>query len=263
MLLLNQLVTLVRRAQNYAETAASQINSIIAAAGNRPFLTSLSGGSTPFPVYRHLAKILADNGAGQRCHWIQTDERLVSAQDERSNQRGIKDSLMENCLLPQNSFMPVITDKPPADQSPAAFTALCRNYYEALMALPEQLRPPAPIDLVILGVGTDGHTASLFPDTDWQSRTSPTGFAVFRTASQPEARFSLTLERIMQARAIVFLVTGAGKQQVLQKVFFDPSFVSPAAYIARHRQATWILDEEAAGEKIVSQIKLRENTSLP
>ncbi len=256
MLILKPNLTIVKPYQNFAEIAARRIAEIISAAGKRPCLVSLSGGTTPFPVYRSLAKLLAANGAGNRCHWIQTDERFVHAQDERSNQRGIKQSLMIDGFLPQHSFLPVITDTPPAAQTPADFEQLCQSYYERLQALPENLRPPAPIDLIILGIGTDGHTASLFPDTDWVSRTSLTGFAIFKTASQPEARFSLTLERIMQAREIIFLVNGASKSQVLQKIFFDPAFNSPAAYIARNRSSTWVLDEEAAGNEIISLIKM-------
>jgi 6-phosphogluconolactonase len=252
MLPLNQSFTIVERVEDFAVTAAGKIAALLGNSGDKLHLISLSGGSTPFPVYKKLAGILAADGTASLCHWIQTDERLVSADDERSNQRSIKNSLFKDGLLPLQSFLAAPTGLEGAKQSPASFERICQNYYQKLMTLPESLRPPAPIDLVMLGVGIDGHTASLFPGTDWQSRTSETGFAVFTPDSQPEPRLSLTLERIMQAREIVFLVNGATKQPVLQKIFFDASFASPSAFITRSRRAHWVIGRESADDRLAS-----------
>lgn len=218
-----------RHADEYAKKAAEELNRIIVRFENRYRLISISGGSTPFPVYRALAPIVARYGMAGLCYWIQTDERMVSANDERSNQKAIAESLFSGDFLPDSNFAP-----------------LGQDIKQMFTKLPPELHPPAPIDLVILGTGTDGHTASLFPDTDWLTRDTGYGYAIFAPASQPEKRISLTLNRIMQAREVVFLVTGAAKQNVIENIFMNEYYESPAAYIARNRPTSWLLDPEAA-----------------
>jgi 6-phosphogluconolactonase len=97
-----------------------------------------------------------------------------------------------------------------------------------------------------MGIGSDGHTASLFPDTDWQNSKSFTGYRSFRTASQPEERISLTLERLMQAEKMIFLVSGKGKEEALKKALIQKSLSIPAGYLCAKRETIWILDSEAA-----------------
>ncbi len=246
---------LVDAEQNYAQIAAENLAAAIDRNRSQPFLVSLSGGTTPFPVYRSLAPLLAGKGNAANCYWMQTDERLVSPHHERSNQRGIKESLMAAGLLPPSSFFPVLVAEPPAEPDEADYQRLCADYHDRLLRLPEPIRPPAPIDLLVLGIGTDGHTASLFPGTDWQTRRSASGFAVFRTIDQPEPRFSLTLDRILQARQIVVLVSGQSKNQIMQKLLFDPGFICPAGYLASQRRLTWVIDSAAAGENLSEQIR--------
>jgi len=258
MLPLNHQFVLAESPESFSDTAAARLAAIISAFGKRPCLISLSGGSTPFPVYRELARRLGRNGAGNRCWWMQTDERLVPATDPRSNQRGIKESLMAGGHLPQHSFVPVIVSEPPTSLNQAAFNHLCQDYHDRLRQLPDPLQPPAPVDLLILGIGADGHTASLFPDTDWLTRSSLNGFAVFQTGSQPEPRFSLTLGRILQAREIVFLVNGEAKQKILNEIIFNQDCNTPAAHVARKRGVTWILDRAAAGNRLADLIEERE-----
>jgi 6-phosphogluconolactonase len=258
MLPMNHHFVLAEKPESFAAAAAARLAAIISAFGKRPCLISLSGGSTPFPVYKELARRLGRSDAGNRCWWMQTDERLVPATDPRSNQRGIKESLMSGGYLPQHTFVPVIVSEPPASQSAAALDRLCQDYHDRLRQLPDPLQPPAPIDLLILGIGTDGHTASLFPDTDWLTRSSLSGFAVFKTNSQPEPRFSLTLGRILQAREIVFLVNGEAKCQILNEIIFNPDCDIPAAHVARKRGVTWILDRAAAGRRLAGLIDERE-----
>jgi len=255
---MNHHFVLAEKPESFAAAAAARLAAIISAFGKRPCLISLSGGSTPFPVYKELARRLGRSDAGNRCWWMQTDERLVPATDPRSNQRGIKESLMSGGYLPQHTFVPVIVSEPPASQSAAALDRLCQDYHDRLRQLPDPLQPPAPIDLLILGIGTDGHTASLFPDTDWLTRSSLSGFAVFKTNSQPEPRFSLTLGRILQAREIVFLVNGEAKCQILNEIIFNPDCDIPAAHVARKRGVTWILDRAAAGRRLAGLIDERE-----
>ncbi|HNX76780.1 MAG TPA: 6-phosphogluconolactonase [Candidatus Rifleibacterium sp.] len=254
MLPLNHQFILIDEPHAYADAAAKAVAANVQSSATRPFLISLSGGSTPFPVYQKLAPMLAQSGIANNCFWMQTDERLVDADDERSNQRGIMASLMAGGFLAQSSFFAAPVGRGLAIPSESAFAELCQSYQRSLLGLPSEIRPPAPIDLLLLGVGADGHTASLFTDTDWQKRSSDSGFAVFSSASQPEPRLSLTLERILQARQIIFMVSGASKAAILQKIFFEPDDSIPAAYIATRKKALWILDSEAAGRNLARLI---------
>ncbi len=220
----------------YATTAADTIVAAICRAPGPLRLISLSGGSTPFPVYRLLPAKLAGIGMAGCCYWLQTDERLVAADDERSNQKAIRASLFADGLLPESHFFAV-----PSANHVGAEEKVADAYQNQLMELPEQLRSPAPIDLVILGIGNDGHTASLFPETNWQ-KDFAADFAVFEPASQPEARLSLTFQRILQAREVLFLVNGGSKQHIVEEIFLNPQCEGPAAVIARQRPTRWVLD---------------------
>ncbi len=257
MLPLNNSFLLVEENDVYADRAAERISSLIAAFSGRSCLISLSGGSTPLPVYQRLAKKLANGCDMANLYWIQTDERLVAASSDRSNQRGIRQSLFASGTLPEERFIPVLPELTDENTILSSST-VCQDYFARLQQLPINIRPPAPIDLLILGIGTDGHTASLFPDTDWQTRTTETGFALFKTTAQPESRFSLTLATIMQAREIIFLVNGGAKSSVIEQIFFAPDFLSPASFVARNRAVTWIFDSAAAGSKLVAVLKGRQ-----
>lgn len=263
MLSVNSEFILVEQHDDFAGIAAQKLAQLIRASGDRPQLISLSGGSTPFPAYRRLAKILAGTTDSGRCFWMQTDERLVDSTDESSNQRGIRASLMADGFLAPETFFPAIAGKAPTGRSAEIFEQVCAGYLQSLQQLPAAIRPPAPIDLLILGIGNDGHTASLFADTDWLTRESSSGFAVFETRSQPEPRISLTLSRILQARRIVILVSGTGKRAIMEKIFFDPAFSCPASYVARQHEVTWILDADAAGNELAGLLRQRNSIVSP
>ena len=225
--------------EGFAEKAADTVLASIWRAPGPLRLISLSGGSTPFPVYRLLPAKLAKTGLAECCYWLQTDERLVAADDERSNQKAIRASLFADGLLPESHFYAVSSAR-----QAAAGNRVADAYQKELQQLPAQLRSPAPIDLIILGIGNDGHTASLFPETDWQ-KDFAADFAVFEPDSQPEARISLTYQRILSARELLFLVSGGSKQKTIEEIFLNPDSAYPAAVIARQRQTSWVIDTSA------------------
>ena len=239
MLLKNAKITICEKSEEFVASAAANIVSAIAAAPGALKLISLSGGSTPFPVYRRLPGLLQSAGLTEHCYWLQTDERLVAPDDDRSNQKAILSSLFADGQLPKSHFFAAPLGERYSQQQQVA-----EAYQLSLQKLPEQLRPPAAIDLIVLGVGNDGHTASLFPETDWK-REFDADFAVFEPTSQPEARLSLTFECIMRARELLFLVSGGAKQKILEEIFLDPHCKCPAAVIARQRATRWVIDYAA------------------
>lgn len=196
-----------------------------------PRLISLSGGNTPFPIYEKLGQALSDADIIDDCYWIQTDERVVEPENNRANQVKIRQSLLKGEFIAESSFYAV-----PLEHD---HNTIAQKYYDSLLQLPERLQPPHPIDLLILGMGADGHVASLFPDTDWKTRQSTTGYATFETASQPEKRLSLTLARILEAKKIIFLISGADKKEAFTQVTSGHTDL-PAAFVANNRPTTWI-----------------------
>lgn len=246
--LLDARVVVNESPKGFARLAANTVFENLNSTPDQFKLISLSGGNTPFPVYRLLPSLLVKAGMAKNCYWIQTDERLVDPRDERSNQKAILASLFADRQLSESQFIRVTGAGENCDHQKIAET-----YHNAMMSLPLPIRPPAPIDLVILGIGDDGHTASLFPETDWQKDIN-SGFAIFTPASQAEARLSLTFRRILQARRLLFLITGKGKQEIVEKVFFDSTCDCPAAVIARQRPTSWVLDISSVSPRMRSAL---------
>ncbi len=226
---------------SFAKQAAEYFASLLSNWPQRPVSIGLSGGSTPYPVYRELAPLLAQKGLARRCFWLQTDERLVTNEDPRSNQKAILDSLFAGNNLPPGNFFPAPVNMKAAE--------ICQQYWQLLKELPMPISPPAPVDLVICGVGADGHTASLFPDTQWQTLDSPCGFVVVTSPSQPEPRLSMTLTQLMRAKEVVFLVSGAGKQKILEEIFLNKHCDGPTAYLFRERATSWIISPDAVSDR--------------
>lgn len=221
---------------DFATLAGNIILNQLQTLADQPSVISLSGGNTPLPVYEIIGKRLHGEVLAENFCFIQTDERNVAHSSPRSNQRAILNSLFKQHGLPLKRFSMI---RPGNHDFENTFNA-------TLPGLPAALMPPHPIDLVILGMGADGHTASLFPGTDWQNSHSRTGYRVFSPKNQPEQRISLTLERILQARHLVFLISGTDKVEALTRVLLEHDRNLPAGFIVAERTTTWILSSETA-----------------
>lgn len=215
-------------AERAAGVVAKRIGAALAARGSA--LVALAGGGTPRPVYRRLAR--RDDVDWSRVCLVLGDERLVESDDPRSNR-----ALVERELL--TGAARAARFEPPGNGPDAA-----AEYEQRLRRL--VTATAGTLDLVLLGVGTDGHTASLFPDgaeldaTSWVTRS--------RAPAPPVERLTLTLPLLSGAREIVFLVAGAGKASTLAALFGDAggSSTLPAARLAARRDSLWLVDEPAA-----------------
>jgi 6-phosphogluconolactonase len=203
------------------------------------FHLALSGGSTPVPLYRRLA---AEAGfPWQATHLWLVDDRCVAPDDERSNARLIRELIAERVPLPGSHLHPMPVLEPDGEQR-----------YEAALHAALAAAAQDRLDLVLLGMGTDGHTASLFPHSAaLAERRSWVVFNDGPTVAPPRPRMTMTYPLLNAARTIAILVTGSTKHARLADVSRNPAArerlpVSGIAPSHRDAELAWYLDRAAA-----------------
>ncbi len=212
-----------------------------AIAADGPFTVALSGGSTP----KRLYEILASGSHAKRFPWDRVqlffgDERFVSPDDESSNYNMTNLALLSHVPVPPNSVHRMPTDGDPADAA-RRYERELRTQYGT-----ETLQPDRPLfDVVLLGLGENGHTASLFPGTDaLEEREAWVTSCVPHDA--PHTRLTLTYPAIASSRTVLFLVAGAGKAEVVAKVRGGDATL-PSTHVTTEGELIWVLDRAAAG----------------
>jgi 6-phosphogluconolactonase len=160
----------------------------------------LAGGSTPRGLYVSLRELETDWRAW---HIYYGDERVLAADHPERNSRMAHEAWLDHVPIPPRQIHPI-----PTEQGLAAAVL----DYQALMA------STGEFDLVLLGLGEDGHTASLFPGHYWgEGDSAPDVLAVRDAPKPPPERVSLSAHRLSRARQVLFLVTGAGKRDPLSR----------------------------------------------
>ncbi|MEO0457519.1 MAG: 6-phosphogluconolactonase [Cyanobacteria bacterium P01_A01_bin.114] len=195
---------------------------------------ALSGGSTPKPLYAALAK--ADL-PWDKLYIFWGDERYVPHEHADSNLKMARESWLDQVSIPAEQVLAVATDL----ENPEASA---RQYQETLQQFfPNEL--PPRFDVILLGMGDDGHTASLFPHTPVLQETER-WVAVGEKAGQPRITFTAPL--INQARTVIFLVAGANKQAALSQVFSETASPTdyPSKLVQPQGELYWLMDEAAA-----------------
>ena len=203
------------------------------------FTWCLSGGNTPAMLYRTLAsEPYAARFPWDRTYVFWGDERWVPPDHPDNNARAARDELLSRVPLPQDHIRPIVTTVIEPEASAAAAERQVRTL------LGPDLRP----DLVLLGLGEDGHTASLFPGTAALGERTAL-FAANRVPLLDAWRITATLPLLNAARHIAFLVTGKSKAPALRQVLFPnaETMVLPASMVRpADGKLTWLLDRGAA-----------------
>src|SRR5215218_4241992 len=224
----------IRVVEDPAAEVADLLVDVAAAGGH----VALSGGSTPRRAYELAAATDADLSAATL--WL-GDERVVPLDDERCNLRMVRESLTER--LPEDrrpGLMPIDTALG-HDAAAAAYEAMLR----------ETLGNHPRLDLALMGLGPDGHTASLFPGKPAVDETRRLAVGVPEAGMEPQVpRVTLTFALFNTAREVVFLVSGADKAAAVRRAFGDPPDETAPAALVRPGAGTLVLvlDEAAAAE---------------
>ncbi|MDH5181805.1 MAG: 6-phosphogluconolactonase [Gammaproteobacteria bacterium] len=225
--------------QSAADFWVAQAQRAILAHGR--FIVALSGGNTPAGLYRLLAQSpWRDAVVWSKVVFFLGDERFVPHTDDNSNYKMITAALLQHLPLMPAQIQLIDTNHATADAAAQAYElVLSKELPVAANGLPE-------FDLVMLGMGADGHTASLFPGTPALDETEKKVTAVY-VEELSVWRISLTLPVINQARQVMVLVCGADKAPVLAEVFQpDSQLMYPIQRVQPVGNIQWFLDEAAA-----------------
>jgi 6-phosphogluconolactonase len=204
------------------------------------FLVALNGGSTPTRLFQLLATDEHEKAAWSKVHIFWGDERCVPPDDSGSSYGQARDILLSHVLIPDVNIHRIKGELGPAEAS--------KDYF---LTLKEFASPPLQwprFDLVYLGMGEDGHTASLFPGSPVDV-SEPTMPVTAHYQDRPANRVTLTPTVFNSARMIVFMATGEKKANTLAEVLSDR--YNPAKYPAqridpKEGRLIWLVDEAAA-----------------
>lgn len=241
-------IRIYRDSQAWAEAAAEFVLEVgkEAVRTNGRFLIALSGGATPETLYRALTSpAFADRFDWSRTTFFFSDERCVPPDDPRSNY-----ALAKKILFTPLNIMPSQVYRMAGESSDPQAAAF--EYEQQLRLATKTSSSAQPsLDLVLLGLGEDGHTASLFPGASIL-RDRQRVIAATQSPKDPPNRLTMTLAAINRASVILFLVTGSGKGGVVRAIL-DPRTEAerqlPASLVSPEEgRLIWFLDQAAAAE---------------
>jgi len=212
-----------------------------ALAADGSFRVSLSGGSTPKTLYGLLASDeFRSRFPWQRVSWYWGDERFVPYDHPESNFRMTREAMLAKAPVPPGNIHPIPTDGSPDDAARRYELTLQQVYGGA------SLDPHRPLfDVTLLGLGPDGHTASLLPGEPVLSERKRWVAAVAH--GRPEIRITMTYPALESSRRVAFLVAGQEKAAIFSAIRKGDSRV-PAAQIRPVGELFWFVDRAAAGQ---------------
>jgi 6-phosphogluconolactonase len=201
---------------------------------------ALSGGSTPRKVFEYIALNFNDQIDWQKVLVFWSDERCVDPESKESNYRMAKESLLDKVPIPLHNVFRIHGEADPSEEA-ERYSETIRKHVSSQHTIPQ-------FDLMMLGLGDDGHTVSIFPG-NLQLFTSDKLCGVAENPYSKQKRITVTGEIINHSRLAVFLVTGESKAEMVSRIIgkkdgyeqFPASMVDP-----KEGELIWLLDEQAA-----------------
>ena len=212
----------------------------LARASERTFAVSLSGGSTPRRIYELLATPeFAFRFPWSRAHWFWGDERFVPHNSRDSNYGMARDAFLSRVPVPADNVHAIPTEGLSPEQAATAYEATLKHFYGA-----DTFTPGQPLfDVTLLGIGEDGHTASLFPGQQALQVTRRWAVEVIGAKSEP--RITLTYPALDSSRDAAFVVTGKEKRDAVARAQAGDRAI-PAAGVRPVGRLHWFTDRAAA-----------------
>ncbi len=204
-------------------------------------IVAMSGGSTPKPLYQLLGEEPAKSlMPWDRVHWLLGDERFVAWDDPASNYGMARAAFLGHVPVPEENVHPVPFENINFEQAAEEYENMLKKLYGSA-----ELRADQPLlDVNLLGLGPDGHTASLIPGEPVLEVTDRWVAGVGH--GRPEKRITLTYPALNSSRVVVFLVAGEEKREILDRVLSGDTTV-PAGRIRPVGDIIWFTDRAAAG----------------
>ena len=218
---------------------------VAAAAGSeRQFRVALSGGSTPRRLYEFLSgPPYREAFPWARTHWFWGDERFVTHDSPESNYRMVREAMLARAPVPAGNIHPIPTEGLTPQEAAMSYERELKTVYGAATLIPT--RPL--FDVTFLGLGSEGHIASLFPGTAVLNERSRWVSAVIGAKAEP--RITLTYPALESSGAVAFLVTGAAKRPVLERLLnSDPAL--PATHLHPRGTLHIFADRAAAPREV-------------
>ena len=201
-----------------------------------PETVALSGGSTPKLMFQVLADQFRDEVDWSRIHFFWSDERHVPPDDPESNYRMANEALLSHVAVSTNNVHRIRGENPDA-------AAVASQYEQTIIDVTKQ--PLPRLDLIFLGLGTDGHTASIFPGSEVLNEKERLVAAPY-VEKFNSYRITMTLPLLNNGSSIVFLVSGAEKAQIVKEVLEGENKYPAQAVKPTQGELIWMLDKEAA-----------------
>ncbi len=204
------------------------------------FDIALSGGSTPKKLFKVLAKKYKDTIPWERIHFWWGDERCVSPTSDQSNYKMASDVLFSQIKIPSKNIHRIKGENPP-DEEAVRYSSELDKHLNSRNGFPV-------FDLIILGMGDDGHTASIFPD-NMELLRETRNCVVAKHPESGQKRITLTGKVLNNASRVFFLITGENKAERISEIMNNEESAKqlPAYYVEpENGLLIWFLDEAAA-----------------
>ena len=234
--------------EQYYQKVSEKITQLLlqAITQNGYAIVGLSGGNTPGPVYAQLAQANSSRTIPwEKVFFIWADERVVPWESPESNYKLVRDTLLKTITIPEQNIYPI----PIIMENPQKIQAAYEGQLEELFTKVGRTKPFN--DMVILGMGTDGHTASLFPGIEELTRLEEYHWVITPYIQELKSyRVSLTPKILNTATTILVLVTGEKKAHLIKKILTGQREKPYPIELVQPEQGKkiWLLDTVAAQE---------------
>jgi len=203
-----------------------------------PETVALSGGSTPKLMFQVLAEQFRDEVSWDKVQFFWSDERHVPPDDPESNYRMANEALLSHVPVSADNVHRIRGENPDA-------AAVASEYEQTIIQVTNQTLPR--LDLIFLGLGTDGHTASIFPGSEVLHETKRLVAAPY-VEKFKSYRITMTLPLLNNGASVVFLVSGAEKAEIVREVLQGERKYPAQAVNPTQGELIWMLDKDAASK---------------